>query len=56
MVWRVLLHPFLLFYKINPLQAPKIWLSTTQMLGAELDYIQTAFADNWVTPLGHQCN
>lgn len=34
------------------MQSPKIWLSTPHMGGSELDYIHTAFADNWVAPLG----
>jgi dTDP-4-amino-4,6-dideoxygalactose transaminase len=51
-VQEVLLHPFSNHFKLHPLQAPKIWLSTPHMGGAELNYIQTAFADNWVAPLG----
>lgn len=34
------------------MQASKIWLSTPHMGGTELEYIHTAFSDNWVAPLG----
>lgn len=35
---------------------PKIWLSTPHMGPNELSYIHTAFADNWVAPLGPHVN
>ena len=38
------------------MQSTKIWLSTPHMGGTELDYIHTAFADNWVAPLGPHVN
>lgn len=31
---------------------PKIWLSSPHMGGTELNYIHTAFNENWVAPLG----
>lgn len=31
---------------------PKIWLSAPHMGGKELQYIQNAFADNWIAPVG----
>lgn len=30
----------------------KIWLSSPHMGGSELDYIQKAFEENWISPLG----
>ena len=38
------------------MSSPKIWLSTPHMGGNELNYIHTAFADNWVAPLGPHVN
>lgn len=34
----------------------KIWLSSPHMSGNELKYIQEAFADNWIAPLGPNIN
>ena len=31
---------------------PKIWLSSPHMGGKELQYVQNAFADNWIAPVG----
>lgn len=38
------------------MSSPKIWLSTPHMGGTELTYIQSAFDDNWVAPLGPHVN
>src|SRR5690554_967105 len=35
---------------------PKIWLSSPHMGGAEMNFIQEAFDDNWVAPLGPNVN
>jgi dTDP-4-amino-4,6-dideoxygalactose transaminase len=35
---------------------PKIWLSSPHMSGKELDYVQEAFRDNWIAPLGPHVN
>ncbi len=34
----------------------RIWLSTPTMHGEELDYIHEAFEENWVAPLGFNCD
>ena len=31
---------------------PKIWLSSPQMCGKEMEFINFAFATNWIAPLG----
>jgi dTDP-4-amino-4,6-dideoxygalactose transaminase len=43
-------------FKKLQLNQSKIWLSTPHMGGKELDYIHSAFADNWVAPLGPHVN
>ena len=35
---------------------PKIWLSSPHMGGSELKYINEAFDQNWVAPLGPNVN
>jgi dTDP-4-amino-4,6-dideoxygalactose transaminase len=35
---------------------PKIWLSSPHMSGKELEYVQEAFQDNWIAPLGPHVN
>lgn len=35
---------------------PKIWLSSPHMGGAEIKYIQEAFDQNWIAPLGPNVN
>lgn len=35
---------------------PKIWLSRPHMGGGEMKYIQSAFEENWVAPLGPNVN
>ncbi len=35
---------------------PKIWLSSPHMGGAEIKYIQDAFDQNWIAPLGPDVN
>lgn len=42
--------------KINKSMANKIWLSSPHMGGTELKYINEAFAENWVAPLGPNVN
>lgn len=34
----------------------KIWLSSPHMGGSEMKYIESAFADNWIAPLGPNVN
>lgn len=34
----------------------KIWLSSPHMGGAEMKYVQQAFEENWITPLGPNVN
>jgi len=34
----------------------KIWLSSPHMGGAEMKYVQQAFDENWITPLGPNVN
>ncbi|WP_317046116.1 DegT/DnrJ/EryC1/StrS family aminotransferase [Aureicoccus marinus] len=34
----------------------RIWLSSPHMSGTELDYIHSAFAENWIAPLGPNVN
>ncbi len=31
---------------------PRIWLSSPHMSGEEINFIQSAFANNWIAPLG----
>ena len=34
----------------------KIWISSPHMGGAEMKYIQDAFDENWIAPLGPNVN
>src|SRR5690554_1341162 len=40
----------------NHTMTEKIYLSSPHMGGAEQDYVQEAFATNWIAPLGPQVN
>ncbi len=43
---------YVILQKIESLENPKIWLSSPHMGGSEIKYVQDAFDQNWIAPLG----